>query len=96
MSDETLMHIATEILGWTGCVLLIVSILQRRILALRVLSLISSLILTAYNLIHGIWPMVAMNAAIVIINAVYLARSEPDAQVPTQQQNFLLNQRVSK
>jgi cell division protein FtsB len=75
MTGEAATQIVTEALGWAGCALLIVSILQRRILALRVLSLISSLILTAYNLVHGVWPMVAMNAAIVVINAVYLARA---------------------
>jgi hypothetical protein len=73
MTGAALTGIATEVLGWVGCILLIVSILQRRIVVLRALSLVSSLILTAYNLVHGVWPMVAMNAAIVVINAIYLS-----------------------
>lgn len=67
------MTVAVEVLGWLGSGLLVLSLLQKRLLALRVLSLISAAILTSYNLIHGVLPMVVVNAVIVVVNAVYLA-----------------------
>jgi len=64
--------VVIEVLGWLGSGLLIVSILQKRLVALRVMSLIASAILAGYNLVHGVLPMVVVNTAIVVVNAVYL------------------------
>jgi hypothetical protein len=70
-----------EAIGWIGSVLLVVSLLQTRVLRLRVLNTVAALVLVAYNAIIEVWPMVAMNVAIVVINLVYVARlrtaSEP-------------------
>lgn len=66
------MSFLVEALGWIGSVLLIASILQRRIVALRVLSLVSAVVLALYNGVYGAIPMVAMNVAIAVINVVYL------------------------
>ena len=70
-----------EAIGWIGSVLLVVSLLQTRVLRLRVLNTVAALVLVAYNAIIGVWPMVAMNVAIVVINLVFVARlrsaSEP-------------------
>jgi len=70
-----------EAIGWIGSVLLVVSLLQTRVLRLRVLNTVAALVLVAYNSIIGVWPMVAMNVAIVVINLVFVARlrsaSEP-------------------
>jgi hypothetical protein len=58
-----------DALGWAGSALLVYSVLQSRMLRLRVLNLAASLALVAFNAIIGVWPMVAMNAALCLINA---------------------------
>ncbi|MFB2596854.1 hypothetical protein ACEXQE_03580 [Herbiconiux sp. P17] len=65
---------ALDLIGWGGSALLIVSLLQSRMRWLRVLNLIAAIILTAYNLLVPVWPMVAMNAAVAIIDIYYIVR----------------------
>ncbi|MGO4594865.1 hypothetical protein AB4Z18_13705 [Leifsonia sp. 2TAF2] len=64
--------IVREALGWAGSVLLVVSLLQSRMLALRVLNLVAALLLIAYNIALAVWPSVAMNVAVALIDAYYL------------------------
>jgi len=61
-------------LGWAGSALLIFSLMQARVLRFRLLNLIASAILLVFNLLLGIWPMVAMNAALSAINLWFLVR----------------------
>lgn len=71
-----------EILGWSGSALLIYSVMQARVLRFRVLNLAACVVLTAYNAWLGIWPMVAMNIALCLINLWHLrglARRHDDA-----------------
>ena len=63
-----------EIGGWIGSILVVVSLTQARVLRFRWLNLVGSIIATAYNAIVGIWPFVAMNAAIALINIFWLTR----------------------
>lgn len=63
-----------EIAGWAGSALVVLSLTQARVLRFRWLNLIGSLVATAYNAILGIWPFVAMNAAITLINVYWLWR----------------------
>jgi len=63
-----------EIGGWIGSILVVVSLTQARVLRFRWLNLVGSIIATAYNAIIGIWPFVAMNAAIALINIFWLTR----------------------
>ena len=63
-----------EIGGWIGSILVVVSLTQARVLRFRWLNLVGSIIATTYNAIVGIWPFVAMNAAIAVINIYWLAR----------------------
>ncbi len=69
-----------EAIGWIGSVLLVVSLLQTRVLRLRVLNTVAGIVLVAYNAIIEVWPMVAMNVAIVIINLVFIARLRTAAE----------------
>lgn len=71
-----------EIFGWIGSILIVVSLMQARMLTFRWMNLIGSTIATAYNLIYGIWPYVAMNVAIVVINAYWLNRLYKEAKDP--------------
>ena len=63
-----------DALGWAGSALLVWSLLQGRILRLRVLNLIGSLVLLAFNALIEVWPMVALNAVLAGINIFYLVR----------------------
>ena len=63
-----------DYIGWAGVVLLIVSLLQSRMMRLRVLNLISCVILVGYNAALGVWPMVGMNAAVAVIDLWFIVR----------------------
>ncbi|TPW77459.1 YgjV family protein [Schumannella soli] len=67
-------QVAVEAVGWAGSLLLIVSLVQTRIVRLRWINLFACGLLLAYNLWLPSWPMVAMNAALVVINVVNLVR----------------------
>ena len=61
-------------LGWAGSALLIYSLLQARVLRFRILNLIASAVLTVFNAILGIWPMVAMNLVLCLINVWFIRK----------------------
>lgn len=63
-----------DALGWFGSALLVFSLLQARILRLRILNTIACLILTVFNALIGVWPMVAMNVVLAGINLFFIAR----------------------
>ncbi|WP_432992721.1 hypothetical protein [Dactylosporangium sp. CA-233914] len=57
-----------EIVGWAGSALLVWSLLQRRLLRLRVLNLVGSVVLVGYNTGVRVWPMVGLNLTLAIVN----------------------------
>ena len=61
-----------DLIGWSGSALLIYSVMQARVLRFRVLNLAASAILGGFNAALEIWPMVAMNAALCLINAWHI------------------------
>jgi hypothetical protein len=63
-----------DVLGWGGSALLVYSILQTRLLRLRVLNMVASTSLLVFNALIEVWPMVAMNAALASINAYFIVR----------------------
>lgn len=63
-----------DALGWFGSALLVFSLLQARILRLRILNTVACAILTVFNAILGVWPMVAMNIVLAAINLFFIAR----------------------
>jgi hypothetical protein len=63
-----------DIVGWTGSALLVWSLLQARVLRLRAINLIGSLVLIAYNGALRVWPMVGLNVTLALINLWYLRR----------------------
>lgn len=72
-----------DALGWFGSALLVFSLLQARILRLRVLNTVACVLLTVFNAIIGVWPMVAMNVVLAAINLwfiVTLVRHRHDAK----------------
>ncbi|SES08858.1 hypothetical protein SAMN05216199_1925 [Pedococcus cremeus] len=63
-----------QALGWAGSALLVFSILQARVLRFRVLNLLACLILVVFNAVLHIWPMVAMNVVLAVINLWFIRR----------------------
>jgi hypothetical protein len=63
-----------DLIGWAGSALLVWSLLQTRILRLRVINLIGSLVLIFFNGALRVWPMVGLNVVLAVINVVYLRR----------------------
>jgi len=68
------MQTVLEAIGWIGSILVVVSLTQARVLRFRWMNLAGSVVATFYNLALGIWPFVAMNGAIAVINIYWLAR----------------------
>ncbi len=68
------MGVWLQVIGWVGSAVLVVSLLQTRVLRLRQLNLVASLLLIVFNAAVGVWPMVAMNVAIAGINVWHLVR----------------------
>jgi hypothetical protein len=63
-----------EAAGWIGSALVVYSLTQARVLRFRWINFAGSVIATAYNAILGIWPFVAMNGVIAVINVYWLVR----------------------
>lgn len=63
-----------DAIGWAGSALLVWSLLQTRILRLRALNLVGSMILIYYNLARGVWPMVGLNAVLAGINVYFIIK----------------------
>ena len=61
-----------DLVGWAGSALLVWSLLQTRILRLRLLNLIGCAVLIFFNAALQVWPMVGLNVVLAIINIVYL------------------------
>ncbi|MGB7819181.1 MAG: hypothetical protein WBL35_10700 [Ornithinibacter sp.] len=90
-----------DAIGWFGSALLIFSLLQARILRLRILNTVACVILVVFNALVGVWPMVAMNIVLAAINLYFITtmlreRSDDEAysvlEVPehdTYLQHFL-------
>jgi hypothetical protein len=72
-----------EVLGWTGSIVLVISLLQTRILRLRLINLTGSLILTAYNVAIEVWPMVGLNVVLSVINVYFLVTMLRSRHDPT-------------
>jgi CHASE2 domain-containing sensor protein len=63
-----------EIFGWLGSGAVVFSLLQSKMLRLRVINLVACLMVVGYSLLIGAWPMVAMNTSIALINAYYIVQ----------------------
>lgn len=63
-----------EVLGWAGSGILVLSLLQARVVRLRVINLLGSVLLGVYNLIIEVWPMVGLNVVLALINVFFLVK----------------------
>jgi hypothetical protein len=65
---------ALDVLGWGGSALLVYSLLQTRILRLRLFNCLASVLLVIFNAAIAVWPMVGLNVALTVINGFYIVR----------------------
>lgn len=63
-----------EVVGWVGSVILVVSLLQTRVLRLRMINLVGCVVLLTYNAVIEVWPMVGLNLVLAAINIFYVWR----------------------
>ncbi len=63
-----------EVIGWVGSAVLVWSLAQARVVRFRALNLAASVVLTGYNFALGVWPMVAMNLVISVLDVYHLVR----------------------
>jgi hypothetical protein len=63
-----------DLIGWCGSALLVVSLMQARVLRFRVLNLVACVVLIGFNAALEIWPMVAMNIVLVLINLWHIRK----------------------
>jgi hypothetical protein len=63
-----------DAVGWLGSALLVWSLLQSRVLRLRAINLVGSVVLIAYNAVIQVWPMVGLNVVLAIVNVWFLIR----------------------
>ncbi len=63
-----------DALGWAGSALLVYSVMQARVLRFRVLNLTACVVLTVFNGLLEIWPMVGMNVALAAINIWFIRK----------------------
>lgn len=64
-------------MGYVGSGLIVVSLMMRSVLRLRVVNLVGALVFTLYGLLIDAWPVVALNGAIVLIDAWFLRELLP-------------------
>lgn len=65
---------AIDAVGWAGSALLIFSLLQTRVLRLRVLNTIACVVLIFFNTVIAVWPMVVMNIVLAGINVFFIIK----------------------
>ncbi len=63
-----------DLVGWCGSAVLVVSLMQARVLRFRVLNLVACVVLTGFNAALEIWPMVAMNVVLCLINLWHIRK----------------------
>lgn len=63
-----------EVVGWAGSALVVWSLAQARVWRFRMLNLVGAVLATGYNGVLSIWPFVAMNGVIAVIDVYWLIR----------------------
>ena len=66
-----------DLLGWSGSVLVVLSLTQSNLRRLRLINLAASLLHLAFNILLGLIPMIALNAVLTGVNCFYLAQGKP-------------------
>lgn len=64
-----------EIVGYAGTLLVILSMMMTSVVKLRIINICGSILSIIYAIISNTWPIVLMNAALIIINVIQLIKS---------------------
>lgn len=67
-------QVALEVVGWVGSGIVVWSMMQQRILRLRLYNLVGCLIQVLYNGVLGVWPVVALNVVLAVVQVINLTR----------------------
>lgn len=67
-------QVALEAVGWAGSAVVVWSMMQQRILRLRLYNLVGCLVQILYNGVLGVWPLVTLNVVLAAIQVVNLRR----------------------
>lgn len=73
-----------DLVGWIGSAILVWSLLQTRIVRLRVINLVGCLILIVFNTLAGVWPMMGLNVGLAVINVYHLRKLLLSRHAPAQ------------
>ena len=63
-----------EIWGYTGTLLIVISMMMSSVTKLRIVNMSGSVITTIYSAICGTWPIVFLNVSLFLINGFHLVR----------------------
>ncbi len=73
---EEEMNIYLEIFGYSGTLLIIISMMMSSVTKLRVINICGSVISGVYAALSGAYPIVLLNVALVAVNVFKLCRKE--------------------
>ena len=68
------MSIILDIFGYTGTVLILLSMMMTSVVKLRIINMSGALISMIYAIICNTWPVVFLNFGTIVINTVQLVR----------------------
>ena len=68
------MNIYLEIFGYIGTILVVSSMMMKSINKLRIINVVGGTISLIYSALISAWPIVIMNAAIVLIHCYHFAK----------------------
>lgn len=70
------MNIYLEIFGYIGSAFVLLSMTMTSLVKLRLLNITGSLITVIYASLIGSWPVVFMNAGLILINTAQILRTK--------------------
>ena len=76
-------QITLEVVGWVGAGIVVWSMMQQRLLRLRVYNLIGCLVQVLYNGALGVWPVMALNIVLSVVQVINLAKMRRERHDPT-------------
>ncbi len=78
-----------EIFGYIGTALVILSMLMTSVVKLRVLNICGSLISMIYAIVGNAWPVVLLNASLMLINIFQLIRMGKAKRTQSQKADIM-------
>ncbi len=79
-------EILIEVFGYIGTALVLLSMMMTSMNKLRTFNIAGSIISAIYSVIRNAWPVVLLNAGLVVINAVQLLRARKADQAKAEDQ----------